>query len=126
MKVLSKLNSLDNIQDGNTRKLITKTTSSGNGNAVTAVSVSGDTITYTKGSEFALSSAVQTKTSDLTNDSNFITNTGDTSGNAGSATQLKNARTIAIGDGAIGTATSFNGTSNITIPITDVKDAYIT
>ena len=126
MKVLSKLNSLDNIQDGNTRKLITKTTSSGNGNAVTAVSVSGDTITYTKGSEFALSSAVPTKTSDLTNDSNFITNTGDTSGNAGSATQLKNARTIAIGTGATGTATSFNGTSNITIPITDVKDAYIT
>ena len=52
MKVLSKLDSLDNIQDGNTRKLITKTTSSGSGNAVTAVSVSGDTITYTKGSTF--------------------------------------------------------------------------
>lgn len=52
MKILSKLDSLDNIQDGNTRKLITKTTSSGSGNAVTAVSVSGDTITYTKGSTF--------------------------------------------------------------------------
>lgn len=52
MKVLSKLDSLDNIQDGNTRKLITKATSSGSGNAVTAVSVSGDTITYTKGSTF--------------------------------------------------------------------------
>lgn len=52
MKILSKLDSLDNIQDGDTRKLITKTTSSGNGNAVTAVSVSGDTITYTKGTNF--------------------------------------------------------------------------
>lgn len=52
MKVLSKLDSLDNVQDGDTRKLITKTTSSGSGNAVTAVSVSGDTITYTKGSTF--------------------------------------------------------------------------
>ena len=49
MKVLSKLNSLDNINDGDTRKLITKTQESGEGNAVSSISVSGDTITYTKG-----------------------------------------------------------------------------
>lgn len=49
MKVLNKLDTLDNINDGTTRKLITKTTSSGSGNAVSSVSVSGDTITYTKG-----------------------------------------------------------------------------
>lgn len=55
MKILSKLDSLDNIQDGDTRKLITKTTSGGSGNAVTAVSVSGDTITYTKGTNFLTS-----------------------------------------------------------------------
>lgn len=55
MKLLSKLDSLDNVQDGSTRKLITKTTSSGNGNAVTSVSVSGDTITYTKGTSFLTS-----------------------------------------------------------------------
>ena len=49
MKILSKMDSLDNVQDGATRKLITKTTSSGTGNVVSSVSVSGDTITYTKG-----------------------------------------------------------------------------
>ena len=68
---------------------------------------------------------VPTKTSDLTNDSNYITNNGSTSGNAGTATKLATARTIGIGTGATGTATSFDGSSNITIPITDVKDAYI-
>lgn len=71
-----------------------------------------------------LDSHVPTKTSDLTNDSNFITNTGSTSGNAGSATKLQTARTIGIGTGAIGTATSFNGTANITIPITTLYEAY--
>ena len=49
MKLLAELDSLDNVKDGETRKLITKTTSSGNGNVVSSVSVSGDTITYTKG-----------------------------------------------------------------------------
>jgi hypothetical protein len=44
---------------------------------------------------------------------------------AGNATKLQTARTIAIGTGATGTATSFDGTSNITIPITDVNAGYI-
>lgn len=48
MKVLNNLDSLDNIQDGNTRKLITKVSSSGSGNAVSGISVSGDTINFTK------------------------------------------------------------------------------
>ena len=39
-------------------------------------------------------------------------------GNASSATKLETARTIALSGGATGTATSFNGTSNITIPVT--------
>ena len=49
MKLLTELDSLDNVKDGETRKLITKTSSSGSGNVVSSVSVSGDTITYTKG-----------------------------------------------------------------------------
>ena len=49
MKLLTELDSLDNVKDGETRKLITKATSSGSGNVVSSVSVSGDTITYTKG-----------------------------------------------------------------------------
>ena len=52
--------------------------------------------------------------------------TGSVSGNAGTATKLQTARTIGIGTGATGTATSFDGSANITIPITDVKDAYVT
>lgn len=36
----------------------------------------------------------------------------------GSATKLQTTRTIGISGGATGTATSFNGTSNITIPVT--------
>ena len=49
MKLLTELDSLDNVKDGETRKLVTKTSSSGSGNVVSSVSVSGDTITYTKG-----------------------------------------------------------------------------
>lgn len=47
------------------------------------------------------------------------------SGNAGTATKLQTARTIALGTGATGTATSFDGSANITIPVTGVKEAYL-
>ena len=46
-------------------------------------------------------------------------------GNSATATKLQTARTIALGTGATGTATSFNGTGNITIPVTDVKESYL-
>lgn len=48
------------------------------------------------------------------------------SGNAGSATKLATARTIAISGGATGTATSFNGTANITIPVTSLDATKLT
>jgi hypothetical protein len=44
--------------------------------------------------------------------------TGNLTGTASNATVLQTARTIAISGGATGTATSFNGGANITIPIT--------
>lgn len=66
--------------------------------------------------------SVPTATSDLTNDSGFVTS----SGTVAKANQLTTPRTIAISGGATGTATSFSGASNISIPITDVKDAYVT
>jgi len=47
------------------------------------------------------------------------------SGNAGTATTLQTARTIALGAGATSTATSFDGSANITIPVTRVKEAYL-
>lgn len=58
MQLLSTLNSLDNVADGSTRKLLKTATSSGSGNAVTAVSISGDKLTYTKGATFLETSDV--------------------------------------------------------------------
>ncbi len=46
-------------------------------------------------------------------------------GNSATATKLQTARTIGLGTGVTGTATSFNGTANITIPVTDVKETYL-
>jgi hypothetical protein len=45
------------------------------------------------------------------------------SGNAGTATKLATARTIALSGKATGTATSFDGSAAITIPVTAVTDA---
>lgn len=38
---------------------------------------------------------------------------------------MKTAKTIALGTGATGTATSFDGSNNITIPVTSVYEAYL-
>ncbi len=46
-------------------------------------------------------------------------------GNAATATKLATARTIALGTGATGTATGFDGSGNITIPVTAVKEKYL-
>lgn len=46
-------------------------------------------------------------------------------GNSATATKLQTARKIGLGTGATGTATSFNGTGDITIPVTDVKESYL-
>ena len=47
-----------------------------------------------------------------------------TTGNAGSATKLATARTISLSDGAIATATSFDGSANISIPVTSFYESY--
>ena len=52
--------------------------------------------------------------------------TGSLSGNASTATTLKTARTIAISGGATGTATSFNGSKSISIPITSLDASKLT
>lgn len=44
----------------------------------------------------------------------------------GTASGLTTARTIAISGGATGTATSFDGTANITVPITALGASYLT
>ena len=44
----------------------------------------------------------------------------------GTSTKLQNSRTIAISGGATGTATSFDGTANITIPVTSLDASKLT
>lgn len=80
------------------------------------------TFTANQSTNVTANITVPTKTSDITNDSNFVTS----SGTVAKANQLTTPRTIGISGGATGTATSFNGTANISIPITDVKDSYVT
>lgn len=70
-------------------------------------------------------SSVPTKVSDLENDTGFITG----SDNAGSATKLKNARTISITDADgtnSGTSISFDGTANKTLKLPSTIKASIT
>ena len=52
--------------------------------------------------------------------------TGDVTGNAGTANTLETARTISISGAVTGTATSFNGSTNISIPATITSGATIT
>jgi len=47
-----------------------------------------------------------------------LTGTGTLTGNASTATTLQTARTIALSGDVTGTATSFNGSANISIPVT--------
>ena len=47
-------------------------------------------------------------------------------GNAGTATKLQHARTIALSGAVTGTATSFDGSANITIPTTSVDGTKVT
>jgi hypothetical protein len=51
--------------------------------------------------------------------------TGNLTGTASNATVLETARTIAIGGGVTGTATSFNGSANITINTTAINASVI-
>lgn len=51
---------------------------------------------------------------------------GTLSGNASSATKLATARTIALSGAATGTATSFNGSANISIPVTSLNAVNLT
>ena len=51
--------------------------------------------------------------------------TGSLTGNAATATKLATARTIALSGAATGTATSFDGSGNITIPVTALASSAI-
>ncbi|MGJ0566770.1 hypothetical protein ACR73B_16690, partial [Enterococcus innesii] len=51
---------------------------------------------------------------------------GSCTGNAATATKLATARTIALSGAATGTATAFDGSGNITIPVTALSGSAIT
>lgn len=60
-------------------------------------------------------------------DANKLTGTAtvNTTGNAATATKLAAAKTIALSGGATGTATSFDGSDNITIPVTAINPSTL-
>lgn len=55
----------------------------------------------------------------------FVGSLSGTATKANTADTLTTARTIGLSGGAVGTATSFNGGSNITIPVTSVNTDYL-
>lgn len=55
-----------------------------------------------------------------------VDNTADANKSVASAAKLTTARTIGISGAASSTAQSFNGTANVSIPITGVSEAYLT
>lgn len=57
---------------------------------------------------------------------NVSGSSGSCTGNAATSTKLQTARSIALGTAVTSTATNFDGSANITIPVTGVKEAYLT
>lgn len=91
-------------------------------------------IYYRNCNDTPLSSSVLWKTIlDSSNYTSYALSTSTTyagsstvGGAANSAVKLETARTINVGTGVTGTATSFDGSANITIPVTGIKEAYLT
>lgn len=81
------------------------------------------------GTNTATTNTAQTITGQKTFTQNILANggvTGAVTGNASTATTLETARTIAISGSVTGTATSFNGAANISIPTTIASGVTIT
>lgn len=89
-------------------------------NVIVGVKVNGATIS--PDSSRNVSITTPTKVSELMNDSGFITATANTA----SANKLKTPRTIALSGKATGTATSFDGSANVTIPVTSIDVTGLT
>ena len=89
-------------------------------NVIVGVKVNGATISPDPSRNVSITTP--TKVSELTNDSGFITATANTA----SANKLKTPRTIALSGKATGTATSFDGSANVTIPVTSIDVTGLT
>lgn len=107
---------------------ITATAFSGSGAALTtlnASNISAGTLANARTTASSSNGASTIVARDASGNFAANTITANLTGTASNATVLQTARTIAIGTGATGTATSFNGSAAITIPITDVNASYL-
>lgn len=102
--------------DSNSDTKVTQTVTTSNASYPLLLAPSGQTATTTTTSYFDSGVTLNPSTNTIA---------ANISGNAGTATKLATARSIALGTGATGTATNFDGSANITIPVTAVKEAYL-
>lgn len=82
---------------------------------------------HTHDNRYYTESEIDTKLNGKSDTSHTHNYAGSSSagGAANSTTKLATARTIGVGTGATGTATSFDGSADITIPITSIKESYL-
>jgi hypothetical protein len=100
--------------------------SASGGNVLFMTSTSDERMRITSSGNVGINTTNPTERLEINGNAKATTFIGALSGNATTATTLQTARTIAIGTAVTSTATSFNGSANITIPITGVSEAYLT
>jgi hypothetical protein len=101
---------------------------SGDGSALTnlnASAVTTGTLANARTSASSTNGASTIVARDASGNFEANTITATLTGTASNATVLQNARTIALQDGATGTATSFNGSANISIPVTALNASVL-
>jgi hypothetical protein len=114
-----------NLIDANLIRGVKSVTISGNGNAVTTASLSNGTLTLEKGTTF-LHAGNTSYTPSVTSGTKLGTITIDgTSTDIYSTGKLDSPINIELGTGVLSTATTFDGSENITIPVTAIKEAYL-
>lgn len=101
---------------------VTQTLTAASSSYPVLLAPSGQTATATTTSYFATGLTFNPATKTLTA-SAF---SGTLNGNAASATRLSSAKTIALSGAATGTATGFDGSANISIPVTSLNAAKLT
>ena len=111
---------------GNATTATTATTANKTKGTITIQKNGAKLNTFDGSADVTVNVVVPTDNLDIDNGRGFITSSGSITGNAGSATKLATARNITLDTAVSATATSFNGTADITIPVTSVKESYLT
>ena len=114
-----------NLIDANLIRGVKSVTVSGTGNAVTTASLSNGNLTLEKGTTF-LHAGNTSYTPSVTSGTKLGTITIDgTSTDVYSTGKLDSPVNIELGTGVLSTATAFDGSQNITIPVTAIREAYL-